>query len=42
MRTGRQHENLLRQVHAAEEGLEAGVEVTLLLEPYTGWPGIPL
>ncbi len=27
---------------AAEEGLEAGVEVTLLLEPYVGWPGIPL
>ena len=33
---------LLREIQAAEEGVEARVEVTLLLEPYTGWPGIPL
>ncbi len=37
-----QRRGLLREVHAAVEGVEAGVEVTLLLEPYTGWPGIPL
>ncbi len=35
-------EGLLREVQAAEEGLAVEIEVTLLLEPYTGWPGIPL